>query len=297
MKAFRNPRKVLDLFVFKTSRLFEDKPYLSMRFRLKFRQKLDWGNPQTFNEKLNWLKVYDRKDIYTIMVDKLAVKKYVAERIPEKFVVPLYAEYNSVDEIDLSQLPDICVFKSNQDSGGAIIYRKGKNTLEDVKTALSKRTKNYYYNNREWPYKNVKTKFFAEMFLDNGTENPVLYDYKFWCFNGEPCVMYVTCKSREYFENFYDMDFNPLMIEHGSTRRVPEFEKPEQFETMKELCRKLSKGIPHVRVDFFLVQGKVYFGEFTFYDWAGLKPFGGDWDERIGKLLVLPETKLTDDKN
>ncbi len=288
IKAFRNPRLVLIVLLVKFSRCFSDETYLKLLYGLKFEKKLDLKNPKTFNEKLNWLKLYGRKDIYTTMVDKLAVKKYVASLIDEQYIVPLYAQYDTVEEIDLSKLPDVCVFKSNQDSGGAIIYKRGEKNIEDVKVALSKRTKNYYYNNREWPYKNVKTKFFAEQFLDNGTENPVLHDYKFWCFNGEPQIMYVTCKSKEYFENFYDMDFNPLMIGHGSVRRQPEFEKPKQFEIMKDLCRKLSKDIPHVRVDFFLVQGKVYFGEFTFYDWAGLKPFSGDWDEEIGKLLKLP---------
>ncbi len=280
---------LLIVLLIKMSRLFPDKIYLKLLYYLRFKKSLNLDNPQSFNEKLNWLKLYYRKEVFTTMVDKLAVKSFVAERIPEKYIVPLYVEYDSVDDIDLSVLPDRCVFKSNQDSGGAFIFRRGVNTMEEVKCVLGQRKKPYYYNNREWPYKNVKTKFFAEMFLDNGDENPVLHDYKFWCFNGEPRIMYITCKSKDYFENFYDMDFNPLDINHGSSRRYPEFEKPEQWDMMKQLCRELSADLPHVRVDFFLVKGRIYFGEYTFYDWAGMKPFGGDWDEKIGNLLELPK--------
>lgn len=291
IKAFKQPKKVIYVLVQEyLSSFFPDKLYLRILSFLRFGKPFNLSNPTTFNEKLNWLKLYDRKDVYTTMVDKLSAKKYAADIIGKEYVVPLYAVYNSVDEINVDDLPIECVLKSNQDSGGAIIWKStgGGMDWDTVISKLKGRNKNYWHRNREWPYKNVQLKFFAEMFLDNGTDSPVLYDYKFWCFNGEPKIMYITCKSKNYFENYYDMDFQPLMIEHDSIRKLPEFKKPEQFELMKNLAKQLSKNIPHVRVDFFLVQGRVYFGEFTFYDWAGLKPFGGDWDRILGEMLVLP---------
>ena len=146
--------------------------------------------------------------------------------------------------------------------------------------------RNYFYLKREWVYKDIKPRIIIDKYLDDHTGNE-LRDYKFLCFNGQPIYMYCTIKGKNIFENYYDMNFTPVGVNHGFPRHLPEFEKPEGFELMKVLASKLSQGIPFVRVDFFEVEGKVYFGEFTFYDWAGLRPFEGDWDKELGKLIVL----------
>lgn len=138
--------------------------------------------------------------------------------------------------------------------------------------------------------KNISHKILAEQLLVNRSGDEI-NDYKWWCFNGEPKYVYRTLKSKkksDVFENFYDMDFNPVNINHGFPRRIPEFEKPAEFEEMKQLARELAQGFLFIRIDFFDVNGQVYFGEYTFYDWAGMKPFQGDWDEKLGDLLDLP---------
>ena len=148
-------------------------------------------------------------------------------------------------------------------------------------------TTNYFYHRREWPYKNIKPRIIIDRYLDDHTGQE-LRDYKWWCFNGVPQYMYLTIKGKNIYENFYDMDFKPVAIDHGYPRHQPEFEKPSQFDLMKTLAAKLSKGIPFVRIDFFQVEGEVYFGEFTFYDWGGIHPFRNpNMDRMLGDLIVL----------
>ena len=175
------------------------------------------------------------------------------------------------------------------DSSGIVIC-KDKNALdlEDAKRKLSNwQHANYYYLLREWVYKDVRSRIIADKLLDDGSGHE-LTDYKFWCFNGDPKVMYVTNKGKNIFENFYDMDFGVLDINHGFPRHQPEFERPAAFDTMKELAKELSRGLPFVRVDFFYVGGKVYFGEFTFYDWGGMRPFADrNWDYKLGEWIKL----------
>ncbi len=270
--------------------LFSDRKYIEIKSKLFCGYKFNLDNPTTFNEKLNWLKLNDHNPLYTTMVDKVAAKKYVGDIIGQEYIVPMIAEWDNADAIDFQSLPEQCMIKANYDSGGIVTYKRGmdEKAVRD-KVKGNKYYFNYYYRSREWPYKDVPHKVFAEEFLDN--DGRVITDYKFWCFNGEPKIMYVTCKSSDVFENFYDMDFKPMDIDHGSRREKPEFDKPESFETMKLIARKLSKDIPFVRIDFLLVKGKLYFGECTFFDWGGFRPFAGDWDEKIGKMLVLPIDK------
>ena len=273
--------------------MMSDEAYLKFVYKRRFKRTLDLTNPKSFNEKLNWLKLYDRNPLYSTLADKYEVKEYVAKKIGEEYVVPNYGVWERFDDIDFEKLPPQFVLKTTGDSSGVIICRD-KNSF-DKKTAakLIKEsiTTNYYYRKREWPYKDIHPRIIADMLLDEHTGKE-LHDYKFWCFNGEPKVMYVTNKGKNIAENFYDMDYNPIDINHGFPRISPEFSKPKDFETMKQLAATLSKGIPFVRVDFFYVNNKIYFGEFTFYDWAGLKPFTGyEMDLKIGEWLTLPSPK------
>ena len=261
-------------------------------YYLTFHEKLDLVNPQSFNEKMNWLKLYDRQDIYTMMADKYAVKAYVEKRIGKEYVVPNYGVYERWEDIDFNQLPDQFVIKGTHDSGGAFVCKDKKTfDFKNVERRIKHNLKiNYFYPVREWPYKNIKPRIIVDQLLDDHSGHE-LRDYKFWCFNGKPTYMYITNKGKEIKENFYDMGFSPVAINHGFERTVPEYDKPAEFELMKSLATKLSAGIPFVRVDFFDVDGRVYFGEFTFFDWGGMRPFRDDWDLKLGSLLVLPDKK------
>lgn len=272
--------------------LIPDKLYVNLIFKGKLGYKLNLRNPQTFNEKLNWIKLYNRNSLYTSMADKYAVKEIVKEKIGEEYMVKNLGVWDKFDEIDFDMLPNRFVLKCTHDSSGAIICRD-KSTF-DVDAAKKKvdfvMKMNYFYACREWPYKNIPHRIIADELLDDGSGHE-LNDYKFWCFNGEPTYMYCTVKTKrdDIYENFYDMDFKPTQINHGWPRRIPEFEKPAAFELMKELAVKLSAGIPFVRIDFFYVNGKIYFGEYTFFDWAGLQPFDSfNQDKELGRLIQLP---------
>lgn len=265
-----------------------DEEYIRKVYFINFLKRINLKNPSTFNEKLNWMKLNRREDIYTQMADKYAVKEIVTSLIGSQYVVKNYGVYDSWDDIDFSKLPDQFVLKGTHDSGGASLCRDKKTfNYNAVRTKIEKNQKiNFFYWYREWPYLNIKPRIIADELLDDHTGNE-LRDYKFWCFNGKPTYMYITIKGKNVYENFYDMDYNPVGINHLFPRHIPEFDKPANFELMKDLAAKLSKGIPFVRVDFFDVNGRVYFGEYTFYDWGGMRPFKGDWDEKLGKLIEL----------
>ena len=281
----------LQFFLF---RLIPDSLYLRLLYQKNTGKKLQLKRPETFNDKLNWLKLNNHNPIYTIMVDKYAVKQYVAEKVGEEYVVPVYGVYDSFSAIDFNTLPEQFVLKCTHDSGSVIICENKKvfdyNYAKRKLSAAMKR--NFYWCNREWPYKNVKPRIIAEKFIsDLGRDKniDVNIDYKFWCFNGKPKYIYLTVKNNNIFENFYDMDFNPVNINHGFPRHVPEFTKPEGFELMKSLAEKISDDIPFVRVDFSYADGRIYFGECTFFDWGGMRPFKDSWNEKLGKLIILPK--------
>lgn len=283
-------RDTLVKLMLATSNIWPNRLYIQFLFFLRMKSFINLKSPKTFNEKLNWIKLYDRNPMYTIMADKYLVKHYVADRIGEEYVVPCYGIWDKYEEIDFSKLPRQFVLKATHDSSGATLCRdKEYFNFSEAKIKFNKVLKrNYYYTWREWPYRNIQPRIIADSLLDDGTGNELL-DYKFWCFNGEPKYIYCTIKGSNIFENFYDMNFKPVEVCHGFPRRVPEFEKPVTFETMKILCRQLSKSIPFVRVDFFEVSGKLYFGEFTFFDWAGFNKFVDGHDRLLGDQIVLPK--------
>lgn len=270
-----------------------DKVYLSLRYRIMMNKSIHWDNPITFNEKLQWLKVYNRNDLYTTLVDKYAVKEYVKGIIGEEYVVPCYGVWSDANSIDFGSLPEQFVLKTTHESSGVVVC-KDKRSF-DVQNAIEKMNNSLrlslYHITREWPYKNVPHRIIADKYLDDGRQGE-LQDYKFWCFNGQPKIMYITNKGKEVYENFYDMSFNPLLnINHGFPRFKPEYKKPDSFEMMKSLASQLSKGIPFVRVDFFDIDGHVFFGEFTFFDWAGFRPFTDEeTDVQLGALISLPQS-------
>lgn len=274
-----------------------DKTYLSILYRAHFKKRMNWENPKTFNEKLQWLKVYDRNDAYCEMVDKYAAKQFAAAIIGSEYIVPALAEpWDAFEEIDFEALPDQFVLKTTHDCGGVWIC-KDKNTADYQEAAsfLQKHLqRNYYLTCREWPYKNVKPRIFAEKYLSAADGD--LKDYKFLCFNGVPKLMFIASERQSEKEetkfDFFDMDFNHLPIVNGHPNSVHTPIRPIHFERMKELAAALSEGIPHLRVDFFECDGKLYLGELTFCHWGGLVPFEPEeWDDILGSWIRLPGTE------
>lgn len=271
--------------------VISDKIYLSILYYIRIGKIINWNNPKTFNEKMQWLKLYGHQPLYTLLADKYAVKEYVSKLIGRQYVVPCLGVWNHPDEIDFEKLPKQFVLKCNHNSGLGRCICENKDSLDIAKVRLSigrGLRQNYYLPGRDKQYRDIPKKIIADKYLNDNTGEE-LRDYKFWCFNGEPKYMYCTNKGENIYENFYDMDFNPIYIDHGFPRILPEIEKPDEFDIMKRLAKELSKGIPFVRVDFFDVNHHVYFGEFTFFDWGGLRPFKDNWDEILGSYIILPQ--------
>lgn len=282
-------------------RWLPDKPYLQLLYRFKMRHRLDLKNPKTFTEKIQWLKIYDYKPEYTRMVDKLAAKDYVAERIGEEYIIPTLGVWDSVDDIDWDSLPDQFVLKTTHGGGGGgvvVCSDKANFDKEKAKKKLEISMKsNAGKTYREKPYLNVPRKIIAEKFMavHKPKHNDVvadLPDYKFFCFNGEPhyCQVIRDRSTKETID-FYDMEWNHMsfvglnpIVKNG----IEPVAKPIHLETMKDICRKLSKDIKFSRIDLYVINDKEYFGEITFYPAAGFGEFTpADWNERLGELINL----------
>lgn len=273
-------------------RILPDKIYLQMVFFKHFHRFINFKNPKTFNEKLQWLKLYNRKPEYTTMVDKYLVKEYVASKIGEEYIIPTLGVWNHADEIDFDTLPNQFVLKWNDDSKSVIIC-KDKKTF-DCKKAIQalndKASKNGYWYGREWPYKNVQPRIIAEKYMED--ESGGLVDYKFSCFDGYvDCVM--VCLDRHLNDTkfyFFDREWNLKRI-NVRGKNAPEgftIPKPSCIDEMFSLASILSKGFPFVRIDLYAVNGQVYFGEMTFYPDSGfdanLLP---ETDDYFGQLIDL----------
>jgi len=299
---------------------FPDEFYLKCLFKDRLGKKPDLKKPQTFNEKLQWLKLYDRRPEYTTMVDKYEVKNYITERIGGEYVIPAFGVWERFDDIDFDALPDQFVLKCTHDSGGLVICRD-KSTF-DRKAARKKISRslkrNYYWYGREWPYKTVKPRILAEQYMEeaaaaSGVENDYdisceqlqrregLLDYKFMCFNGKvrACFLDIgvigkgTDHAVEYYRNIYDRNGSPLPFKETREHYPQNIILPEQYPEMVRIAEILSAGIPHLRVDLYLVEQKIKVGELTFFHGSGIsnnfEP--EEWDEIFGSWLTLPENK------
>ena len=285
---------LLIIFLNRLSRLFPDALYLKIYYYLILRKKLHLSNPKSFNEKINWLKIYDRKQIYSDMVDKAKAKEYVASIIGKDYIIPTLGEWSNPDQINWDDLPNQFVLKCTHDSGGLVICHD-KNKL-NKKTAIKKISKclmrNYYWSGREWPYKHVEKKIIAEKFMTQ-EDGSGLRDYKFYCFNGEPKFLYISEGMENHstakisfltldwkFAPFHRSDYAPFSI-------LPD--KPSEFDEMVEIAKKLSQNIPFLRVDLYQINERIYFSELTFSPCSGMMPFMPiDWDRKIGDYLKLP---------
>lgn len=276
-------------------RFMPDAMYIQLNYFAHFKRFCNLNEPKTYNEKLNWLKIHDRNPLYTTLVDKYEVKKYVDEILGGGYTIPTLGVWNRFDDIDFNQLPNQFVLKCTHDSEGLVIV-KDKSTLdiqkakEKIEAALKQ---NFYYIGREWPYKNVEPRIIAEPYLEDHVDGE-LRDYKFFCFNGQPKLMFVASdriKNATKFD-YYDLEFNHLNIVQKYPNAGAPLRKPITFEKMIEFSKVLSENFPHVRVDFYEVDGHLYFGELTFYHFSGFMPFKpSKWDEIMGSWLTLPQKK------
>ena len=286
------PRKVLNVM--------PDKMYLKLAFHAKSGYKLNLKAPKTFNEKLQWIKLFDRKTIYQTMVDKYEVKKYVASLIGEEYIIPTYGLWERFEDIDFDALPDQFVLKCTHDSGGLVICKEKKHldyekTKEKIKRSLNN---NYYYFGREWPYKHVQPRIIAEKYMEdkNSTE---LRDYKVLCFNGEPKLIelhqgrFTERQTQDFYDtNWEKTDITQCGLSHYQIT-TDAYPRPDTLEKMLELSRILSKGIPHVRVDWYSVGDKLFFGELTFFDGSGFDPWDRMEDDLLlGSWITLPEKTI-----
>lgn len=261
-----------------------------MRFKKSMGYSLNLKDPKTFNEKLQWLKLYNRNPEYTTMVDKYAVKKYISEKIGAEYIIPTLGVWNNFDEIDFNILPNQFVLKCTHDSGGFVVCRNKSSLNMDalrkkIETSLSN---NFYYMGREWPYKNVPHRIIAEQYMADN-----LRDYKLFCFDGVPRM---TLVYSERFtedglkEDFYDESWSHLDIQkstHGNA--ILPNQRPKQYELMKKLAAELSEKMPFARIDFYEVNEKVYFGEITFYSASGFEGFKPEeWNVKLGEWTKLP---------
>lgn len=272
-----------------------DERFLQKKYWSVFGKVLNLDNPVTFNEKLQWLKLYDRRPEYTVMADKYRVREYIAEQLGEEYLIPLLGAWEDPEQINFDKLPNQFVLKCNHNSGLGmyICHDKTQMDIKQVKRDLKHGLKqNYYLTGREWPYKDIPRKVICEQFMTNNGEE--LADYKIHCFNGEPRLILV-CRDR-FQESGLTEDFFTEVWEHLPVKRpnIPQaklqIEKPAQLEQMLAFARKLSQGIPFVRVDFYVIDGSVYFGELTFFPASGMAPFTPeDWDETFGSWLQLPD--------
>lgn len=272
-----------------------DEEFLKMKYKKIFGRELDLDNPLTFNEKIQWLKLYDRKPIYTIMVDKYLAKGYIENRIGSEYIIPTLGKWDRFEDIDFSKLPEQFVLKCNHDCGSVFICTdKSRFDFQRAKRKLNNALKhNYYWKTREWPYKDVPPCILAEEYMED-TKTHELRDYKYFCFDGAVKALFIATdrqvKDEDTKFDFFDENFNHLPLSNGHPNANPTPEKPQSFEKMKELAAALSKGIPHLRVDFYEVNGRPYVGELTFSHWDGLVPFDPEeWDYTFGSWINLPK--------
>lgn len=293
IRAIKQPSYIGSMLLTLISRwIKDDEWYIKMRYRLYVGKKLRLDAPETFNEKLQWLKLYDRKPIYTTMVDKCEVKKYVAAIIGEEHIIPTIAVYDKVEDIDFDALPDQFVMKCTHDSGGLVICKdKSKLDKEAAVKKLGKRLKKkYYLRTREWSYRDVKPRIIVEKYMEDES-GWQLKDYKIFCFNGEPRFIEVDYDRYVGHKlNVYDLDwkFVDFYMTSPNDKNV-EIAKPESLNQMLDYARMLAKDIPFVRVDFYSIYSNIYFGEMTFFPGSGMIDFHPKkYDQILGEMLKLP---------
>ena len=280
-------------FAYYAVALLPDKCYLKLRYRLTFKKALNLKNPKTYNEKLQWMKLYDHNPLYTKLVDKYEVRDFIANSIGEDHLIPLIGVWDKFDDIDLNTLPNEFVMKCTHDSGSVFICKDKSNVdvnkLRKQMNSCLKRSQ--YKAGREWAYKNVKPRIIVEKLMTDNS-SPSLKDYKFFCFDGEVKAMFIATdrgiENQDVKFDFFDSEYNHLPLKHGHENAAVTPSRPKNFEKMKEIASKLSKGLKHARIDLYDINDQIYFGEITFYHHCGFVPFTPDeWDYKFGEWIKL----------
>jgi len=289
-----DPLYVVYVILRKYARLIpNDKLYLQLQYFCRIKEWSSFKKPKRFNEKLQWLKLYNRKPEYTTMVDKYSVKEYVQKAAPDCKIIKTLGVWEKFDDIDFNALPNSFVLKTTHDSGGGVVICSDKKNFDFDKARSiinSHLSHNWFWRGREWPYKNVPPRIIADEFMvdESGTD---LKDYKWYCFNGKPRML-LLCSNRSKGDvrmDFYDEHFNHLPLERSYPNAEHPLPKPDGFEKMLSIAEQLSKDIPFVRVDLYNINGDIYFGELTFFPGGGLSKFKPDeWDFKMGSWLKLP---------
>ena len=286
------PSDLAIILLNRLSPLFSDRTYIRCLYRLNIGRWPDLDNPKTFNEKLQWLKLYNRKPEYTIMADKVKAKEWVAELIGQEHIIPTLGVWDDPDDIDFDSLPDQFVLKCNHNSGTGMYICKDKSKIdvEAVKKGLRKGLKeNYFLHGREWPYKNIPRKILAEKFMvdESGMD---LKDYKIFTFDGVPHFIEVDydrfiCHKR----NVYDIDWRYIEMEiEFPTDNKHQIKKPKHLDELLQMAQILAQGTPHLRVDFYVINEQVYFGEMTFFHGSGHEKFiPEEWNDKFGELIHI----------
>ena len=277
---------------------WSDERYLQELWKFHIGTELNLTTPVSFNEKLQWLKLHDRKPQYVIMADKYKVRRYIAERIGKEYLIPLLGVWKRPEEIDFRSLPSQFVLKCNHNSGLGMCICKDKSKINEKKVikGLKKGLRdNYFYHGREWPYKDIPRRIIGEKFMVDSRDEDGrgLIDYKFYCFNGEPKFLYVS-QGLDVHETArirfltLDWEFAPYArCDYKEYETLPP--KPAGYEKMLEIARILSAETIFLRVDLYEINGQIYFSELTFYPGAGFTIYKHDTvDMEIGSLLKLP---------
>lgn len=279
-----------------------DDEYLKRRYRASHGVPLNLEDPKHFNEKLQWLKLYNHNPRYVKMVDKYLAREVIAEKVGSEHLVPLLGVWDDPDEIDFDALPDQFVLKCNHNSGtGMCICRdKSKLNIRKVKRELRRGIhENYYLQDREWPYKDVPRKIICEKFLIDQSGRDSLLDYKFFCFDGEPKIMYISNDGgSDPTTDFFDMEYNHLDILARDPQAKVTPEKPACFQEMRDIARILAEDIPFLRVDFYYINGTVYVGEMTFFHNSGMERVSPEsWSLKLGSWITLRDTTVQTERD
>ena len=301
----KNPKRIYGFFASRgLLNWMSDKAFVKMAYKNNTGKKLNLKNPQTFNEKLQWMKVYDHNPLYTQLVDKYEVREFVENlNVKDLHLIPLLGVCEKFDDIDFDKLPERFVLKCTHDSGGLCICRdKSAFDKEKAKKKINKSlSRNFYYQGREWPYKNVKPRIIAEAYMDDFEEGEEGYgqgltDYKFFTFNGEPKMLYISRGLENHATakiSFFDLNGEFMPFKRSDYEGFSEKpDMPKELSRMTEIARECSKKIeaPFLRVDLYVIKGRIYFSEFTFFPCGGMMPIDPpEWDNKIGSWIKLED--------
>jgi hypothetical protein len=273
-----------------------DEFYIRVFYRLAMKERLDLKNPVTYTQKIQWLKLHNTNPMYSRMVDKYAAKEMIAKAIGQQYVIPLLGVWDSFDAIDFSKMPNQFVLKTTHDSGNVIVCKDKKHfDIAKARKKLSKALKtNYFYKSREYPYKNAVPRIIAEKYMYDKIQEE-LTDFKFFCFHDEPRVLQISShKGNTKKVSYYDMEFSRLHLATDLSGIDDALTKPDNFCEMIEIARRLSKGLIHVRIDLYSINGQIFFGEYTFHNSGGIVNFNPpEWNKILGDMIVLPVKNIS----